>query len=175
MLLIDCPYCGARPELEFSHGGQAHIARAHNPADLSAQEWTDFLYMRDNIKGVHAERWRHVHGCGRYFNALRDTTTDHFLATYKVGERVAERNGPGIPSAGGGAGAANTVGAAAIGTSTGAALGHGTGDLAGGDQASTFADTAGRSTHVKPSGAADNSGAKEAVGAAGADRSKGRS
>jgi sarcosine oxidase subunit delta len=37
---------------------------------------------------VHAERWRHTHGCGRFFNALRDTTTDHFLATYKVGEPV---------------------------------------------------------------------------------------
>jgi sarcosine oxidase subunit delta len=94
MLLIECPYCGKRPELEFSHGGQAHIARAKNPADLSAQDWTDFLYMRDNIKGVHAERWRHTHGCGRFFNALRDTTTDHFLATYKSGEPA-----PAVPRA----------------------------------------------------------------------------
>ena len=86
MLLIECPYCGKRPELEFSHGGQAHVARAKNPADLSAKDWADFLYMRSNIKGVHAERWRHTHGCGRYFNALRDTTTDHFVATYKTGE-----------------------------------------------------------------------------------------
>jgi sarcosine oxidase, subunit delta len=86
MLLIDCPYCGSRPELEFSHGGQAHIARPGNPAEVSAQDWTDFLYMRSNIKGVHAERWRHTHGCGRFFNALRDTTTDHFLATYKAGQ-----------------------------------------------------------------------------------------
>jgi sarcosine oxidase subunit delta len=86
MLLIECPYCGKRPELEFSHGGQAHVARAKNPTDVSAQEWTDFLYMRSNIKGVHAERWRHMHGCGRFFNALRDTTTDHFLATYEAGQ-----------------------------------------------------------------------------------------
>ncbi len=86
MLLIDCPYCGERPELEFVYGGQAHIARPQNPAQESAEDWTRFLYMRDNIRGVHAERWRHTHGCGRFFNALRDTTTDHFLATYKVGE-----------------------------------------------------------------------------------------
>ncbi len=39
-----------------------------------------------NPKGVHAERWRHAHGCQRFFNALRDTTTDRFLAIYKVGE-----------------------------------------------------------------------------------------
>jgi sarcosine oxidase subunit delta len=86
MLLIECPYCGKRPELEFSHAGQAHIARAKNPSEVSVEAWTDFLYMRDNIKGVHAERWRHTHGCARFFNALRDTTTDHFIATYKAGE-----------------------------------------------------------------------------------------
>lgn len=86
MLLIECPYCGLRPELEFSHGGQAHIARPKNPAEVSVGDWTDFLYMRANLKGVHAERWRHTHGCARFFNALRDTTTDHFIATYKVGE-----------------------------------------------------------------------------------------
>ena len=86
MLLIECPYCGERPELEFVYGGQAHIARPRDPAQASAQQWTGFLYLRDNKRGVHAERWRHAHGCGRFFNALRDTTTDHFLATYKVGD-----------------------------------------------------------------------------------------
>jgi sarcosine oxidase subunit delta len=77
MLLIDCPYCGPRPELEFRHGGQAHIARPVDPS---------YLYLRENPKGLHAERWRHVHGCGRFFNALRDTTTDFFVTTYKCGE-----------------------------------------------------------------------------------------
>jgi len=106
MLLIECPYCGKRPELEFSHGGQAHVVRARNPADVSTQEWTDFLYMRSNIKGVHAERWRHTHGCGRFFNALRDTTTDHFLATYKAGEPRPAIGGqaPGVPGSAGVAG-----------------------------------------------------------------------
>ena len=105
MLLIECPYCGKRPELEFSHGGQAHVARAKNPADLSAQEWADFLYMRSNIKGVHAERWRHTHGCGRFFNALRDTTTDHFLATYKSGEPQPAVAAGAVGDGGGAAGA----------------------------------------------------------------------
>jgi sarcosine oxidase, subunit delta len=86
MLLIDCPYCGPRPELEFSHAGQAHVARPGKPAETSAEDWTNFLYMRSNLKGLHAERWRHTHGCARYFNALRDTTTDNFLATYKAGQ-----------------------------------------------------------------------------------------
>jgi sarcosine oxidase, subunit delta len=86
MLLIDCPYCGERPEIEFTHGGQAHLARPARPAELDAEAWADFLYMRRNTKGVYAERWRHSRGCGRFFNALRDTTSDHFLATYRCGE-----------------------------------------------------------------------------------------
>jgi sarcosine oxidase subunit delta len=120
MLLIDCPYCGKRPELEFSHAGQAHIARAKNPSEVSVEAWTDFLYMRDNIKGVHAERWRHTHGCARFFNALRDTTTDHFVATYKAGEPAPVVAGMGAgagahtgASAGADAGAAAAPGAAA--------------------------------------------------------------
>jgi len=112
MLLIDCPYCGPRPELEFSHGGQAHIARPGNPAEVSVQDWTDFLYMRSNLKGVHAERWRHTHGCGRFFNALRDTTTDHFLTTYKAGQPApavsGQAMGAGQPAPAVGAGAAVT-------------------------------------------------------------------
>ncbi len=87
MLLIDCPYCGKRPELEFAYGGQAHLARPPQPAELSDPQWADYLYVRSNPKGPHAERWRHVHGCGRFFNALRDTTTDHFSRTYRIGER----------------------------------------------------------------------------------------
>ncbi|MBS0580865.1 MAG: sarcosine oxidase subunit delta [Proteobacteria bacterium] len=86
MLLINCPYCGERPEPEFVYGGEAHIARPKDPDSQGPQDWVRYLYRRDNTRGVHAERWRHTHGCGRFFNALRDTTTDHFLVTYKTGE-----------------------------------------------------------------------------------------
>ncbi len=88
MLLIDCPYCGPRPEIEFSYGGQAHLARPPRPAELDDQQWVEYLYLRTNPRGPHAERWRHVRGCGRFFNALRDTTTDQFIATYKIGEQA---------------------------------------------------------------------------------------
>ena len=88
MLLIQCPYCGARPELEFAYGGQAHVARPADPRTVSDQAWAEYLYFRDNSKGLHAERWRHIRGCGLFFNALRDTTTDQFVATYKVGEQA---------------------------------------------------------------------------------------
>jgi sarcosine oxidase subunit delta len=87
MLLIRCPYCRMnRPEIEFRHGGEAHIARAADPSTKTDAEWADFLYMRSNPKGVIAERWRHVHGCGRFFNALRDTVSDRMLVTYGAGK-----------------------------------------------------------------------------------------
>ncbi len=56
MLAINCPYCGPRPEIEFQYGGEAHIARPENPSALSDDEWTEFLYMRRNPKGLHFER-----------------------------------------------------------------------------------------------------------------------
>ena len=86
MLLIPCPHCGLRPELEFTYGSEAHIARPADPAVLSDAEWGEFLHFRTNPRGVHAERWRHAHGCGRFFNALRDTGTDRILTSYRAGE-----------------------------------------------------------------------------------------
>ncbi len=86
MLLIVCPWCGVRPENEFRYGGEAHIARPHNAATLDDAAWAEFLYMRSNPKGRHAERWRHIHGCGRFFNCLRDTVSDRIETTYKPGE-----------------------------------------------------------------------------------------
>jgi len=85
MLLIDCPHCGPRAEVEFRYGGQAHIVRPEQPADLDDEAWAEHLYMRDNRRGLQAERWYHIHGCGRFFNALRHTVTDVFEATYTVG------------------------------------------------------------------------------------------
>ena len=87
MLLIHCPYCDELlPEAEFAYAGEAHIARAENPSDLSDEDWESFLYIRSNVKGVHFERRRHIHGCGRFFNAVRDTVSDKILMTYKAGE-----------------------------------------------------------------------------------------
>ncbi|MGH6763526.1 MAG: sarcosine oxidase subunit delta [Phyllobacterium sp.] len=87
MLLIHCPYCEEnRSELEFRHAGQAHLVRASNLTALSDEEFASFLYIRDNPKGVIFERWRHIHGCGRFFNAARDTVSDKFITVYKAGE-----------------------------------------------------------------------------------------
>jgi sarcosine oxidase subunit delta len=94
MLLIPCPFCGERPEPEFRYGGEAHVARAETPTDLNDAAWAEYLYLRSNPKGVHAERWRHIHGCGRFFNVLRDTVSDRILAAYRIGEPRPEQFPP---------------------------------------------------------------------------------
>jgi sarcosine oxidase, subunit delta len=87
MMLIHCPYCDEkRAEIEFAYAGEAHIARPANPSSVSDADWERYLFIRANPKGRHNERWRHIHGCGRFFNAVRDTVTDKFEATYKAGE-----------------------------------------------------------------------------------------
>jgi heterotetrameric sarcosine oxidase delta subunit len=79
MLLVPCPWCGPRDEIEFTYGGQAEIAYPSNPGSLSDEEWADFLFMRENPRGPFRERWYHVHGCRRWFDADRDTSDHRFL------------------------------------------------------------------------------------------------
>ena len=87
MLLIHCPYCEEdRPELEFRYAGEAHIARSAEMTGLSDEAFEEFFFIRSNPRGLHYERWRHMHGCARFFNAVRDTVTDRFVMTYKAGE-----------------------------------------------------------------------------------------
>ena len=86
MLLIHCPYCDQTlPEAEFTYAGEAHIARPTDPMAISDEAWRDYLFIRSNPRGTHFERWRHVHGCGRFFNAVRDTVSDKFQMTYMAG------------------------------------------------------------------------------------------
>jgi len=85
MLLIQCPFCGPRPEIEFRYGSEAHISRPEDPSALDDDAWRAFLYEKSNPAGEHAERWHHLHGCRRYFNAVRNTVTDEFLTSYPAG------------------------------------------------------------------------------------------
>lgn len=86
MLLIPCPWCGPRNEMEFAYGREAHIARPAEPETLTDAQWGDYLFMRRNPKGVHYERWVHARGCRRWFNVARHTVTHEILAVYRMGE-----------------------------------------------------------------------------------------
>ena len=85
MMRIECPWCGGRDETEFHYGGEAHIARPLEPDALSDEAWADYLFMRANPKGIHAERWMHAQGCRRWFNILRHTVSHEVVAVYPMG------------------------------------------------------------------------------------------
>ena len=81
MLILTCPVCGVTAEeTEFHGGGEAHLKR-HGPGSADAQ-FEEYLFMRENPRGVHFERWRHVYGCGKWFHAARCTTTLEVFGTY---------------------------------------------------------------------------------------------
>ena len=92
MLIIKCPYCGERDQLEFTNGGEAHVARPKNPETISDKQWGEYVFFRSNPKGIFKERWVHSHGCRKWFNAVRNTSTDEILKTYKLDEKAPEIN-----------------------------------------------------------------------------------
>jgi sarcosine oxidase, subunit delta len=85
MMLISCPYCGPRDEAEFVCGGTTHIVRP--PLAASDAEWGEYLFYRDNPRGLLRERWRHAHGCGQWFNVARHTVTHAIVSVYRMNER----------------------------------------------------------------------------------------
>jgi sarcosine oxidase, subunit delta len=86
MLLIPCPWCGPRPEIEFRCCGEAHIARPAAGSQISDEAFERYLYIRSNPKGLHYERWRHVYGCARFFNVARNTVSDRIETSYETGQ-----------------------------------------------------------------------------------------
>ena len=85
MLIIPCPHCGLRDEIEFACGGEAHIARPLAENKISDAEFADYLFIRDNPKGIFLERWHHSAGCRKWFNVARDTVTHKIIEAYLMG------------------------------------------------------------------------------------------
>ncbi|MGC1259934.1 MAG: sarcosine oxidase subunit delta [Jannaschia helgolandensis] len=81
MLLLTCPNCGLSvEETELAPGGQAHLKR-FGP-ESTDEQFEEYMFLRDNAKGVHFERWRHAYGCGKWFLAARDTSSLQVYGTY---------------------------------------------------------------------------------------------
>ena len=81
MLLVPCPWCGPRPEVEFRYGGQAGIAYPDDPDAVEDAAWAEYLFMRDNPMEWFVERWVHTHGCRSWFDLTRHTVTHEIAET----------------------------------------------------------------------------------------------
>jgi len=83
MLLIPCPWCGPRSQIEFTYGGDATVRR---PAlEAPEVEWFRCVYVRDNPMGPHDEWWTHSAGCRQWFVVRRDTRTHEILGSTAPG------------------------------------------------------------------------------------------
>jgi len=80
VILINCPNCGARNAQEFRYGGE-YNPRPEKPFEITDPEWVDYVYMRDNRRGVQKEWWHHRAGCGVWFLAERHTGTNEISKT----------------------------------------------------------------------------------------------
>jgi heterotetrameric sarcosine oxidase delta subunit len=78
MLLIPCPHCGPRDEVEFAYRGDATVRRPAAAADQEA--FAAYVFDRANPAGWHAEWWHHVHGCRRVLKLVRHTLTHEIAA-----------------------------------------------------------------------------------------------
>lgn len=87
MLQIPCPWCGLRAQTEFRYGGDAQGHRpALDPLGTPADPaLIDYVYHRDNPKGVHREHWQHVAGCRQWLVVARDTRSHAILGSAPPG------------------------------------------------------------------------------------------
>lgn len=80
MLIVPCPWCGERAEIEFLCGGEA-ADRPADPMALDDAAAADWLFRRTNRKGIGREIWWHQYGCRQWFTLERDTTDNAFSPT----------------------------------------------------------------------------------------------
>ncbi|MBY0437950.1 MAG: sarcosine oxidase subunit delta [Burkholderiales bacterium] len=80
MLLIACPYCGPRDQVEYSYGGDANVRRPADPSASTDAEWSAYLNERGNPAGEHDELWQHAMGCRRWIAVRRNTLTHEVVS-----------------------------------------------------------------------------------------------
>ena len=80
-MLIPCPWCGDREDVEFRYGGASEVTYPQDPEAVDDASWAHFLFFRPNPKGPMPERWVHTAGCRRWFALVRDTVTHEITPT----------------------------------------------------------------------------------------------
>ena len=88
MKIMPCPLNGLRNIQEFICAGP--VEPHPDPNRCSDDEWTEFVWMEENLDGVVREWWCHV-ATSYWFIAERDTVADEILATYPANRVFSER------------------------------------------------------------------------------------
>ena len=88
MKIMPCPLNGPRNIQEFICAGT--VEPHPDPNRCSDDEWTEFVWMEENLDGVVREWWCHV-ATAYWFIAERNTVTDEILATYPADRVFSER------------------------------------------------------------------------------------
>ena len=85
---MPCPLNGPRNIQEFICAGP--VEPHPDPNRCTDREWTEFVWMEENLAGVVREWWCHV-ATSYWFIAERNTVTDEILATYPADRVFSER------------------------------------------------------------------------------------
>ena len=92
-MIIDHPLLGPRDAAEFTCLGDAALIDRPDPqAGDAAEQFHDYLYLRDNPAGEHRELWYHEQGDRSWLVVTRDTLT-HDITRVELARDVALSRG----------------------------------------------------------------------------------
>ncbi len=80
MLLIDCPHCGERAQVEFTY---ERTLDSVVTLDMPPEDAMRTLYERANPRGLDNELWRHSYGCRQWLVIRRNRST-HAIDSVKA-------------------------------------------------------------------------------------------
>jgi sarcosine oxidase subunit delta len=75
MQRIDCPWCGERPQIEFTYYRDAEAVPRAPEQDQDTDSQLRRIYLRKNHIGFHFEIWQHEMGCRQWVRVLRNNLT----------------------------------------------------------------------------------------------------
>ena len=92
-MIINHPLLGPRDAQEFVYLGDANlINRPNGMAADAADQFHDYLYLRDNPAGQHRELWYHEQGDRSWLVVTRNTLT-HEITQVDLARDVARTQG----------------------------------------------------------------------------------
>lgn len=90
-MIINHPLLGPRPHHEFTYLGDASLmARPDRKSETAADDFHDYMYLRDNPAGEHRELWFHEAGDRSWLVVTRNTLT-HEISNVEMARDVARK------------------------------------------------------------------------------------